>query len=345
MRMGISLGYWGAGPPAGALELVMEADRLGLDSVWTAEGWGSDALTPLAWYGAQTSKVRLGTAVMQMQARTPAATAMTAMTLDHLSGGRFVLGLGASGPQVIEGWHGQPFGKPLARTREYVEILRSIFARQQPLEYHGEYYQIPTARGSGLGRPLKSILHPLRTDMPIFLGAQGPRNVSLAAEICDGLILLFFGPKLDGLYRKSLETGFSHANARHTSATFEVLVNVAVVIADDLEAAADRLRAGLALYIGGMGSSDVNFHRNMFIRLGYEETCEKIARLYLDGHIREAVAAVPTRLVEDVAMIGPSNKVRAELQEWKGTIATGFITNPTTPQEVRVFADLFEASS
>ena len=198
--MGISVGYWGAGPPANAMAVVREADRMGLDSVWTAEAYGSDALTPLAWYGSHTSRLRLGTAIMQMQARTPAATAMAAMTLDHLSKGRFVLGIGASGPQVIEGWHGQAFGEPLKRTREYVQILRAIFARREPLRHSGLHYQIPITGGTGLGRPLKSILHPLRSDLPIFLAAQGPRNVALAAELCDGVLLLFFSPRLNDLY-------------------------------------------------------------------------------------------------------------------------------------------------
>ena len=323
--------------------MILEADRVGLDSVWTAEAYGSDALTPLAWYGAHTSRLRLGTAIMQMQARTPAATAMAAITLDHLSGGRFALGIGASGPQVIEGWHGQAFGKPLARTREYVEILRTIFARHEPLMHSGPYYQIPFEGGTGLGRPMKSIVHPLRKDLPIFLGAQGPKNVSLAAELCDGVLLLFFGPKLDGLYRQSLESGFSREGARHTSETFEVMVQVSVVIEDDVETAADQLRPALALYIGGMGAAQVNFHRNMFVRLGYEAECDQITRLFLSGHTSEAIAAVPTRLIEDVALIGPRDKVREELARWRQTIATGFITQARTPAEVDVLAELFEA--
>ncbi len=342
MRLGIFAGYWGATPPARALDVILEADRIGLDSVWTAEAYGSDALTPLAWYGAHTSRLRLGTAIMQMQARTPAATAMAAITLDHLSGGRFALGIGASGPQVVEGWHGQAFGRPLARTREYVEILRTVFSRTEPLKHRGLYYQIPFEGGTGLGRPLKSIVHPLRNDLPILLGAQGPKNVALAAELCDGVLLLFFGPKLDSLYRQALESGFSREGARHTFETFEVMVQTSVIIDEDVERAADQLRPALALYIGGMGAAEVNFHRNMFVRLGYEAECDQITRLYLSGHTAEAIAAVPTKLIEDIAIIGPREKVRAELRTWQQTIATGFITQARTPEEVDVLAELFE---
>jgi F420-dependent oxidoreductase-like protein len=198
LKLGYQAGYWGSGPPAGAMDAIKEAERLGYDSIWTAEAYGSDCLTPLAWWGSQTERVKLGTAIVQMSARTPAATAMAAMTLDHLSNGRFILGLGASGPQVVEGWYGQPYPRPLARTREYVEIVRSIVRRDKPVEFHGDFYDMPLQGGAGLGKPLKSTVHPLRNEIPIYLGAEGPKNVALSAEICDGWLPLFFSPKEDG---------------------------------------------------------------------------------------------------------------------------------------------------
>ena len=211
MKLGYNTGYWSAGPPAGALEAVQEADRLGFDSIWTAEAYGSDALTPLAWWGANTTNVRLGTAIMQMSARTPTAAAMAAITLDHLSNGRFILGLGASGPQVVEGWYGQAYGKPLARTREYIDIVRQVLAREKPVEKHGAFYDLPYTGtdGAGLGKALKPTVHPLRRDIPIFLAAEGPKNVALSAEICDGWLPLFFAPKEDAFYRTCLNEGFA----------------------------------------------------------------------------------------------------------------------------------------
>jgi len=328
MRLGVSIGYWEAGPPAHARELVAEADRLALDSVWTAESYGSDALTPLAWYGANTTKVRLGTSIMQMQARTPAATAMAAMTMDHLSGGRFILGLGSSGPQVVEGWHGQLFGQPLARTREYVQVVRKILAREEAVRFDGEYYQMPVRGGTGLGKPLRSIVHPLRKDLPIVLAAQGPKNVALSAEICDGCITLFFAPKLDSMYRAALLEGFARPGARRTPESFEVFANVDIIVDADIERAADRLRPLYALYIGGMGAADVNFHRNMFIRMGYEAECQKITDLYLSGQKAEAIAAVPRKMLEEMALIGPAEKIREDLQRWKSSVATCLVVHP-----------------
>ena len=226
IKLGYSTGYWSAGPPPGALEAIQEAERLGFDSVWTAEAYGSDALTPLAWWGAQTERIRLGTGIVQLSARTPAATAMAAITLDHLSGGRFILGLGASGPQVVEGWYGQPYPRPLARTREYVDIVRQIVARGGPVEHHGEFYDLPLQGGTGLGKALKSTVHPLRTDIPIFIAAEGPKNVALAAEIGDGWLPLFFAPKEDGFYRDCLATGFAASGEAGKAERFEVTSTV-----------------------------------------------------------------------------------------------------------------------
>jgi F420-dependent oxidoreductase-like protein len=325
VRLGYHTGYWSAGPPEGITEAIAECERLGFDSIWTAEAYGSDCLTPLAWWGSHTSTLRLGTNIMQMAARTPAATAMAAMTLDYLSGGRFVLGLGASGPQVVEGWYGQPYPKPLARTREYIAIVRKILARDERVTFDGEYYPLPYPGGSGLGKPLKSTVHPLRTDIPIMLGAEGPKNVALAAEIADGWLPMFFSPKMDEFYRTALADGFARPGARHTAETFEVPAFVPVVVHDDVEEAANMVRPSVALYIGGMGAASMNFHANHFARLGYEADVAKIQELYLSGRKLEAMGAVPTRLVEDIALIGPPAKIRDELQHWQSTVITSLI--------------------
>src|SRR3954462_2423107 len=235
LKLGYSTGYWAGGPPVGAPEAIAEAERLGFDSFWCAEAYGSDALTPLAWWGAQTKSIRLGTSIMQMSARTPAAAAMAAMTLDHLSGGRFILGLGVSGPQVVEGWYGQPFGKPLARTREYIAILRDIWARQGPVTFEGGYYTLPFRGGTGLGKPLKSSIRPLREDIPVFLGAEGPKNIALAAELCDGWLALFFSPTHEGFYRDALNEGFAREGARRNAEDFEVVASVPFIPTDDIE--------------------------------------------------------------------------------------------------------------
>jgi F420-dependent oxidoreductase-like protein len=325
VKLGYHTGYWSSGPPAGVTEAIATCEQLGFDSIWTAEAYGSDCLTPLAWWGGSTSTVRLGTNIMQMSARTPAATAMAAMTLDHLSGGRFVLGLGASGPQVVEGWYGQPYPKPLARTREYVAIVRKILARDEPVTYDGEFYPLPYRGGSGLGKPLKSTVHPLRSDIPIMLGAEGPKNVALAAEICDGWLPMFFSPKMDDFYRAALAEGFARPGARCTAETFEVPTFVPVVPFDDLEAAADLIRPSIALYIGGMGAKTMNFHANHFARLGYEAEVAKIQELYLSGRKAEAIAAVPTPLIEDIALIGSPAKIKDELPRWESTVITSLI--------------------
>ena len=322
MKLGLTVGYWSSGPPADIDERIAQAEQLGYDSVWTAEAYGSDALTPLAWWGAKTSRIKLGTAIAQLSARTPTAMAMAAMTLDHLSGGRFILGLGVSGPQVVEGWYGQPFPRPLARTREYIQIIRDILARERPINFDGKQYQIPYRGGTGLGKPLKSIVHPLRADLPIYLGAEGPKNVALAAEIADGWFPIFFSPKMDKFYQKALAEGFARPTARHKPEDFEVACNVSIVINDDIEAAAEAMKPGLALYIGGMGAREMNFHFDVFARMGYEGECHQIQDLYLDGKRPEAAAAVPTKLVLDTAIIGPLGKVKDELQEWESTSLT-----------------------
>src|SRR5215471_284337 len=242
LRLGLNTGYWAGGPPPGAAESVLEAERLGFGSIWTAEAYGSDALMPLAWWGSQTERIKLGTAIVQISARTPAATAMAAMTLDHLSGGRLILGLGVSGPQVVEGWYGQSFAKPLARMREYIGILRDIWARNGPVTNEGPHYPLPLRDGTGLAKPLKSSIHPLRSDIPIYLAAEGPKNIALCAELCDGWLALFYSPYHDDFYRDALGEGFAQPIARHRADDFEVAATVPLIITDDVEAAADALR-------------------------------------------------------------------------------------------------------
>ncbi|MEI6742334.1 MAG: LLM class F420-dependent oxidoreductase [bacterium] len=339
MKLGYNTGYWGSGPPSGALEGIKEADRLGFDSVWTAEAYGSDALTPLAWWGAQTQNVRLGTGIIQMSARTPSATAMAAMTIDHLSNGRFILGLGASGPQVVEGWYGQPYPKPLARTREYIEVVRSILKRDKPIDFHGEFFDIPLRGGSGLGKPLKSTVHPLRKDIPIFLGAEGPKNVALAGEICDGWLPLFFSPKEDAFYRKCLAEGFAKSGEAGKSDRFEVASGVMLIPGDDVEACANFVRPFLALYAGGMGARGANFHFEVFARMGYEDVALKVQELYLAGKKEEAAASIPLAMVEDVALVGPMAKIKDEMAKWRETCITTFLISGP-PQVLETYAEL-----
>jgi F420-dependent oxidoreductase-like protein len=322
MKLGLQLGYWGAGPPADAGGQVAEAERLGYDSIWTAEAYGSDALTPLSWWGSHTSKVRLGTALCQLSARTPTAMAMAAITLDHLSGGRFVLGLGVSGPQVVEGWYGQSFEKPLARTAEYVDIVRQVFAREAPVTNDKPNYPLPYPGGTGLGKALKPIVHPLRKDIPIILGAEGPKNVALAAEIADGWFPIFFSPNAVKAFEPALAEGFARPGARHRADDFEVIALAPTLISNDIEKAADAFRPSIALYIGGMGAKSMNFHFDVFSRMGYEAEASKIQELYLEGRKTEAEAAVPTALIEDIALIGPKEKIRDDLEGWRESIAT-----------------------
>jgi F420-dependent oxidoreductase-like protein len=340
LKLGLQLGYWGAAPPGDAGPLVAEAERLGYDSVWTAEAYGSDALTPLAWWGSQTSRVRLGTALCQLSARTPTATAMAAITLDHLSNGRFVLGLGVSGPQVVEGWYGQPFPKPLERTREYVSVLRKVLAREAPVTNQGPHYPLPFPGGTGLGKPLKPIVHPLRPDLPIILGAEGPKNVALAAEIADGWFPAFFSPTLMGEFSRFLAEGFARPGCRRSGADFEVIASCPVVVDADIERAADAIRPLFALYIGGMGARQMNFHFDVFVRLGFEDVARKVQQLYLDGHKAEAVAAVPNTLIEKVALIGPPEKIRNDVAGWRESMATTLVVWPLPSSSISATSTL-----
>jgi F420-dependent oxidoreductase-like protein len=315
------LGY-AAGKIDLPVELVREADRLGVDSVWTAEAYGSDAVSPLAWLGALTQQIKLGTAIMQMPGRTPANTAMTAMTLNQLSGGRFLLGLGMSGPQVVEGWHGVGYGRPLARTREYVSIVRHILRRESPLTFEGECYQIPY-RGpdaTGLGKPLKSTLH-AQPDIPIYLAAMGPKNVELAAEIADGWLPLFFSAeRYNTVYKPHVEAGL--ARAGKTIADFEIAPTVSVILEDNLEVAYNMLRPLLALYIGGMGAKGKNFYNDLAGRYGYEGAAAEIQDLYLSGDRGAAMAKVPAALIDEVALVGPRERIRERLHLWRNSPVT-----------------------
>ncbi|WP_409484825.1 LLM class F420-dependent oxidoreductase [Arsenicicoccus dermatophilus] len=326
MKLGLGLGYWGAGRPDGVDEAVRAAEESGFDSVWTSEAYGSDALTPLAWLGARTTRLTLGTAVCQLSARTPAATAMAAMTMDHLSGGRFTLGIGASGPQVVEGWYGQPYRQPLARTREYVSILRQAMAREV-VRHEGRHYHVPLPAdsGTGLGKPLRSTLHPVRERIPILLAAEGPRNVALAAEIADGWLPLFYSPYEDSFHRRCLDEGFAARGGR--PADFEVALPVQVVVDDDVERAADRLRPHVALYVGGMGAKGANFHRDAVARLGFERECDEIQEHFLAGRKQEAAAAVTTEMVSRIALIGPPARIKDELAAWEESLVTTMIVH------------------
>jgi F420-dependent oxidoreductase-like protein len=328
VRIGYSTGYWKQGPPAGALKAIRTAERLGFDSIWTAEAYGSDAFTPLAWWGSRTRRIRLGTGIAQISARTPAATAMAALTLDHLSGGRVILGLGASGPQVVEGWYGQPYPKPLARTREYIDIVRQVLAREAPVTSAGPHYPLPYTGpdAAGLGKPLKSTVHPLRADIPIFLAASGPKNVALAAEIADGWLPFLLSRNALDEARAHLEEGFAlRSAARRPRAEFEVALQIPVIPHPDVEKAADLVRPLIALYVGGMGAKGANFYRDAIDALGYADAGETIQDLYLAGRKAEAAAAVPTKLVEEIALVGPPEKIRDELQAWEESVVTTMV--------------------
>ncbi|MFO1378224.1 MAG: LLM class F420-dependent oxidoreductase [Steroidobacteraceae bacterium] len=317
MKLGLALGYSGSKLTLD-IDLIRAVEAAGFDSVWTAEAYGSDAVSPCAWILAQTTRIRCGTAIMQMSARTPSMTAMTAMTLDVLSGGRFILGVGPSGPQVIEGWYGELYGKPLTRTREYIAIIRQILKREAPLEFHGEYYDIPnTGPGStGLGKPLKSILH-CNPDIPIYTGTIAPAGVRTAAEVADGMFPVFMNPERFGLFAEPLAQGFAKSTRGNALGRFEIAPLVQICIDDDLEKARLPVKQMLGLYIGGMGARGKNFYNDYAKRLGYEAEAVKIQDLFLAGKREEAVRAVPDRLVDELALVGPRARIRERLDAWK----------------------------
>jgi F420-dependent oxidoreductase-like protein len=325
MRLGLNLGY--SGSTLGIdLALVQEADQLGFHSVWSAEAYGSDAVSTIAWVAAQTRRIGVGTAIMQIPARTPTLAATTALTLDQLSGGRFLLGLGVSGPQVVEGWHGVAFGKPLVKTREYLDIVRAVWRRDKPLTFTGAYYQIPYAGpdATGLGKPLKSILHATR-EIPIYLAAIGPRNVALAAEIADGWLPVFFSPERMSIFRDWLHAGFRAAGGGKSLERFDIAPTVPVVLGPDVDRCRAMVKPRLALYVGGMGARGKNFYNELVRRYGYEEAAERIQDLYLAGKKEDAAAAVPDALVDEVALCGPRERIKERLARWTGSGVTTMI--------------------
>jgi F420-dependent oxidoreductase-like protein len=334
MKLGLNLGYASPGTnPAELVPLVQVAERLGYDSAWAAEAWGTDAVSVLAWIGASTSTIKIGSAILQIPGRSPANTAMTAATLDLMSGGRFILGLGTSGPQVVEGWHGQAWGKPLVKTREYVEVVRAAL-RRDVLEHDGEHYRIPYdgPGATGLGKPLKLMLRPLRADIPIFLAAMAPRNVALAAEIADGWLPIFVDPE-----RFDAAFGASLAGAREG---FEIAATVNVLVGDDVQALRDALKPHLALYVGGMGAKGRNFYNALVRRYGWETEAERIQELYLGGHHRDAIAAVPDELVDAVTLVGPKDRIADRLAAWQETGVTTLIVGSPQPEALEVMAEL-----
>jgi F420-dependent oxidoreductase-like protein len=333
-KLGLAQGYWAAAPNPNFVEMAQEAERLGFDSVWSAEAWGNDAFTPLAWIGAQTEKIKLGTAVVQLSGRTPTSCAMHALSLDYLSQGRFILGLGVSGPQVVEGWYGRPFPKPLARTREYIDIIRQVFLREAPVTNDGPHYPLPYPGedGMGLGKPLKPIVHPLRNRIPIYLGAEGPRNIALAAEIADGWLPLFYNPYDESVYAESL---------KDAADDFDIAQMVTVNITDDVDAALLAFKYFLSFYVGGMGSSSTNFHKNLFERMGYAAEAEKIQQLFLEGKRDEAARVIPDELADAMCLAGPVDRIRDRLQAWRDSRVTTLLMSAADVDTLRAVSELF----
>jgi F420-dependent oxidoreductase-like protein len=329
MKLGLMLGYWMFGPED-PIDLVLEAERLGYDSVWTAEAYGSDAVSYLSWMGARTTRIKLATGIIQMSARTPACVAMTAMTIDHLSKGRFILGLGVSGPQVVEGWYGQPFPRPMERTREYVTLVRQMLRREGPVVFEGRQYQLPLRAGSGLGKPLKLINQPLRTHVPIYVGAEGPKNVAMVTEIADGWLPLYYSPYRPEVYAESLTD---------LKPGFEIAPPVTVSVDDDLETALQPVKYMLAFYIGGMGAKGKNFHLNLVKRFGFAREAEQVQRLFLEGKRAEAAAAVPDRFADEISLCGSPARIKDRAQAWKASAVTTMLVGTRDRATLEVLAD------
>ncbi|MFD3467218.1 LLM class F420-dependent oxidoreductase [Streptomyces sp. NPDC058682] len=334
MRLGLALGYWGRGPSPAHLDLATEAENLGYHSVWTAEAWGSDAFTPLTWIAAHTSRIRLGTAIAQMAARTPTATAMHALTLDHLSGGRMMLGLGLSGPQVVEGWYGRPFpSSPLTATREYVDVIRQVLRREAPVELDGSFHSHPYRGedGTGIGKPLKPITHPLRADVPLLLGAEGPKNIAQTTRIADGWLPLYWSPTRTDVYRASL-TDLPEG--------FVIAPMARAKVCDDVAEGLLPVKAMLGFYIGGMGHAARNFHADLMARMGYEEEARRIQELFLAGRKEEAVLAVPDEFADEISLIGPRERIAERLDLWRKGPVTDLLLTAPDPHTLRVLAEL-----
>jgi len=341
MKLAVNVGYWGGG--AGTdLSFIEEAERLGYSSVWVAEAWGSDAVTVLSWIAARTTTINVGSGILQMPARTPAMTAMTAVTLNELSGGRFLLGLGLSGPQVVEGWHGVAYGKPLGKTREYVSIIRSAVARQEPLTHDGRHYQIPYGGtdATGLGKPLKLMTHPTHP-VPIYLAAIGPKNVTLTAEIADGWLPIFYSPeRAADVYGPLLAEGFAKSEQANKAASFDTVASLQAILTDDIESARNQVKPMLALYIGGMGAKGKNFYNDLACRYGYEEAATKIQDLYLSGKKMEAIHSVPDGLVDELSLIGTREMIDDRLAGWRESPVTTLALMPTDVATLRTVAEL-----
>ena len=333
LKLGLAQGYWGAAPNPNFVEMAQEAEKLGFDSVWSAEAWGNDAFTPLCWIGAQTEKIKLGTAIVQLSGRTPTSCAMHALSLDLLSNGRFMLGLGVSGPQVVEGWYGQPFPKPLARTREYVDIIRQVFAREAPVTNDGPHYPLPYPGddGMGLGKPLKPIVHPLRNRIPIYLGAEGPKNIALSTEIADGWIPLFYNPYDESVYSQSLT---------NMKPDFDIAQMVQVNITDDVEAGLVPFKYHMAFYVGGMGAKSTNFHKDLFVRMGFEAEADKIQELFAEGKRDEAAQVIPDELADAMTLTGPKDRIKDRLQAWRDSKVTTLLIATTDKDMLRTISEI-----
>jgi F420-dependent oxidoreductase-like protein len=340
MKLGLHIGYSGATLNV-PVELVQRAEELGYDSVWTAEAYGSDAVTPLAFLAGKTSRIKLGTAIMQLAARTPANCAMSAATVDALAGGgRFIAGLGVSGPQIVEGWYGQPWGKPYWRIKDYVEIMRKVFAREAPVAHSGTEISLPyTGPGAmGVGKPLKSILH-MRPDIPIYLGTGNEATVKLTAEIADGWLPLGFVPGSMPEYRPWLEEGFRRAGKGKGFASFEIQASAHVEVNTDVKAALAKLKPEVALYVGGMGHRDKNYHKDILIRRGFKDAAERIQELYLAHRKEEATAAVPDEWVDLKALVGPPARIKQRFRAWEDSGATSLTVRAKDRQAIEVMAE------
>ena len=331
MKLGLGIG--GFGPPGGErlVALAKEAESLGYDTIWAPEIYGADCFTPLTWIGANTERINLGTSIMQISARTPASAAMHAVSLDYLSNGRLILGIGVSGPQVVEGWYGQPYPKPLARTREWVAIFRSIVSRQGPVAFDGEHYQLPMPGGTGLGKPLKLILHPAREHIPVYLGAEGPKNVALGAEVCDGWIPMFLSPyRMMDMYKDAM---------RIRNKDFQIAAAVTVIIDDDVQRALNQVKQTVGFYIGGMGAKSFNVHKNHFVRMGYGDAAERVQELFMARRRDEAIAAVPNELCDEISLVGPKGRIRERLAAWRESPVTMLNVGTANPATLRFMAE------
>ncbi len=331
MKLGMGIGPLGAPGGARIIELAKEAESLGFDTIWCPEIYGADCFTPLAWIGAHTDRINLGTSIMQISARTPTSAAMQAATVDYLSNGRLILGIGVSGPQVVEGWYGQPYPKPLARTREWIEIFRKVIERKEPVAFDGDHYKLPLPGGTGLGKPLKLILHPAREHIPLYLGAEGPKNVKLGAEFCDGWIPMFLSPyRMMDMYKDAMAI---------RSPQFEIAAAVTVIIDDDVDRAIAQVKQNVGFYVGGMGAKTFNVHKDHIVRMGFGDAADRIQELFLSGQRDQAIAAVPDELCDEIALLGPKERIRERLAAWKESPVTQINVGSGDPDTLRFMAE------